>query len=59
VTTAEGQKVTIKETSSTTYENGTNPAAVSMVTTGQPVLVLRTADNVFVNGDFQVTGAND
>jgi hypothetical protein len=48
VTTAAGQRVTIKETSSTTYENGTNPASVSMVTTGQPVLVLGTADSATI-----------
>jgi Domain of unknown function (DUF5666) len=48
VTTAAGQKVTIKETSSTTYENGTNPAPVSMVTTGEPVLVLGTADSATI-----------
>jgi hypothetical protein len=48
VTTAGGQKVTIKETSSTTYENGTNLASVSMVTTGQPVLVLGTADSATI-----------
>ena len=48
LTTAGGQKVTIKETSSTIYENGTNPASVSMVTTGQPVLVLGTADSATI-----------
>jgi len=40
--------VTIEETSSTTYENGTNPASVSMVITGQPVLVLGTADSATI-----------
>jgi Domain of unknown function (DUF5666) len=48
VTTAARQKVTIKETSSTTYENGTNPASVSVVTTGQPVLVLGTVDSATI-----------
>ena len=48
VTTAGGQKVTITETSSTTYENGTNPASVSVVTTGEPVLVLGTADSATI-----------
>jgi hypothetical protein len=48
LTTATGMKVTIKETSGTTYENGTSPASVSAVTTGQPVLVLGTTDNTTI-----------
>ena len=48
VTTAGGVKVTIKQTSSTSYENGTNPASVTAVTTGQPVLVLGTTDNTTI-----------
>jgi hypothetical protein len=48
LTTAGGQKVTIKDTSSTTYENGTSPASVSVVTTGQPVLVLGTTDSTTI-----------
>ncbi len=48
LTTAGGQKVTIKDTSSTTYENGTSPASASVVTTGQPVLVLGTADSTTI-----------
>jgi hypothetical protein len=48
LTTATGLKVSIKETSGTTYENGTSPASVSAVTTGQPVLVLGTADNTTI-----------
>ena len=46
--TAGGQKVTINDTSSTTYENGTSPASASVVTTGQPVLVLGTADSTTI-----------
>jgi hypothetical protein len=42
LTTATGQKVTIKEASSTTYEKGTSPATVSAVTAGAPVLALGT-----------------
>jgi hypothetical protein len=42
LTTAGAQKVTIKEASSTTYEQGTSPASASAVTTGAPVLVLGT-----------------
>jgi hypothetical protein len=48
LTTAGGQKVTITDTSATTYENGTSPASVSVVTTGQPVLVLGTADSATI-----------
>jgi hypothetical protein len=48
LTTAGGQKVTIKDTSSTTYENGTSTASASVVTTGQPVLVLGTADSTTI-----------
>jgi hypothetical protein len=45
LTTSTGQKVTIKESSSTTYEQGTSPASVSAVTAGAPVLVLGTTDS--------------
>jgi hypothetical protein len=48
LTTAGGQKVTIKDISSTTYENGTRPASASVVTTGQPVLVLGTDDSTTI-----------
>jgi hypothetical protein len=42
LTTSAGQKVTIKEAPSTTYERGTSPASISAVTNGAPVLVLGT-----------------
>jgi membrane-bound inhibitor of C-type lysozyme len=45
LTTTTGQKVTIKEASSTTYEQGTNPASISAVTSGASVLVLGTTDS--------------
>jgi hypothetical protein len=45
LTTATGQKVTIKEASSTTYEKGSSPATVSAVTAGAPILVLGTTDS--------------
>ncbi len=48
LTTATGQKVTIKEASSTTYEKGTSAATVSAVTTGEPVLVLGTTDSATI-----------
>jgi membrane-bound inhibitor of C-type lysozyme len=48
LTTATGQKVTIKEVSSTTYEQGTSAATVSAVTAGEPVLVLGTTDSTTI-----------
>jgi hypothetical protein len=48
LTTAGGQKVTIKDTASTSYENGTSPASASAATAGQPVLVLGTADSTTI-----------
>jgi hypothetical protein len=48
LTTATGQKVTIKEASSTTYEQGTNPASISAVSSGAPVLVLGTTDSTTI-----------
>ena len=48
LTTATGQKVTIKEASSTAYEKGTSAATVSAVTTGQPVLVLGTTNSTTI-----------
>ena len=48
LTTSTGQKVTIKETSSTTYEQGTSPATASVVTAGAPVLVLGTTDSTTI-----------
>ena len=45
LTTATGQKVTIKEASSTTYEKGTSAATV---TAGEPVLVLGTTDSTTI-----------
>ena len=48
VTTAGDVKVTIKETSSTSYDNGTSSASASAVTTGQAVLVLGTTDNTTI-----------
>ena len=48
LTTATGQKVTIKEASSTTYEKGTSAATVSAVAAGEPVLVLGTTDSTTI-----------
>jgi hypothetical protein len=48
LTTATGEKVTIKEASSTTYEKGTSTATSAAVTTGEPALVLGTTDNTTI-----------
>jgi hypothetical protein len=48
LTTSAGQQVTIKEASSTTYEQGTSPASASAVTNGAPVLVLGTTDSTTI-----------
>ena len=48
LTTAAGEKVTVKEASSTTYEKGTSPTTASAVTSGEPVLVLGTTDSTTI-----------
>jgi len=48
LTTAAGEKVTVKEASSTTYQKGTDPATASAVTSGEPVLVLGTTDSTTI-----------
>jgi hypothetical protein len=42
LSTSAGQKVTVDEESSTTYQNGTSSTSASAITTGEPVLVLGT-----------------
>jgi Domain of unknown function (DUF5666) len=46
--TSGGQQVTVKEASSTSYEEGTGPASASAVATGAPVLVLGTTDSTTI-----------
>jgi hypothetical protein len=48
MTTSAGQKVTVTEASSTTYQNGTSPASASAITTGEPVLVLGTTSGTTI-----------
>jgi hypothetical protein len=48
LTTSAGQKVTIKEASSTTYQKGASAASASAITTGEPVLVLGTTNNTTI-----------
>jgi len=48
LTTSAGQKVTVEETSSTTYLNGTSSTAASAITTGKGVLVLGMTDSTTI-----------
>jgi hypothetical protein len=48
LTTSAGQKVTIKEASSTIYQKQASPASANAITTGEPVLVLGTTDNTTI-----------
>jgi hypothetical protein len=54
LTTSAGQKVTVKEASSTTYDKGTSPASASVITTGESVLVLGTTSSTTITAT-QVT----
>jgi len=44
ISTATGQKVTVNEASSTTYQNGTSSTSASAITTGESVLVVGTVN---------------
>jgi hypothetical protein len=48
LTTSAGQKVTVDEASSTTYENGTSSTSASAITTGEDVLVLGTTNGTTI-----------
>jgi hypothetical protein len=54
LTTGAGQKVTVKEASSTTYQKGTSSASASAVTTGESVLVLGMTNSTTITAS-QVT----
>jgi hypothetical protein len=54
LSTATGQKVTVDEASSTTYQNGTSSTSASAVTTGESVLVLGTTSGTTITAT-QVT----
>jgi hypothetical protein len=61
MTTSAGQKVTVDEASSTTYQNGTSPTSAGAVTTGEPVLVLGTTNGTTITATqvtVQPTGGN-
>ena len=48
LTTSAGQKVTIKEASSTAYQKQASPASASAITKGESVLVLGTSSNTTI-----------
>ncbi len=48
MSTSAGQKVTVDEASSTTYQKGMSPASSSAITTGTPVLVLGTTSGTTI-----------
>jgi len=48
ITTSAGQKVTVDEASSTTYQKGTSSASASAITTGEAVLVLGTTSSTTI-----------
>ena len=48
VTTSAGQKVTVDQASSTTYQRGASSASASAVTKGEPVLVLGTTSGTTI-----------
>ena len=48
LTTSAGQKVTVTEASSTTYQKQASPASASAITTGEKVLVLGTTSNTTI-----------
>jgi hypothetical protein len=48
MTTSAGQKVTVRDASSTTYQKGTSPTSASAITTGEPVLVLGTTSGTTI-----------
>jgi hypothetical protein len=54
ITTAAGQKVTVNEASTTTYQNGTSSTSANAIATGEPVLVLGTTSGTTITAT-QVT----
>jgi Domain of unknown function (DUF5666) len=54
--TSTGEKVTVKETSSTAYEKGTTAASKSAVTKGATVLVLGTDNNTTITATKVIVG---
>jgi hypothetical protein len=59
MTTAAGQKVTVNETPSTTYNDGTNSRPASAITTGENVLVLGTVSSTTITAAQVTVQPND
>jgi hypothetical protein len=59
MTTSAGQKVTVNQASSTTYENGTSPTSASAITTGEPVLVLGTTNGTTITATQVIVRPTD
>jgi hypothetical protein len=59
MSTSAGQKVTVGETSSTTYEKGTSSTSANAVTTGEPVLVLGTTNGTTITATQVVVEPTD
>lgn len=59
LSTAAGQKVTVKEASSTTYQKGTDPAVASAITKGESVLVLGTTNGTTITATQVTVQPND
>jgi hypothetical protein len=56
MTTSAGQKVTVDEKSSTTYDKGTSSTSAQAVTKGQSVLVLGTVNSTTITATQVVVG---
>jgi membrane-bound inhibitor of C-type lysozyme len=59
MTTAAGQKVTVNETSSTTYQNATGATSASAITTGENVLVLGIVDSTTITATQVIVQPDD
>jgi hypothetical protein len=57
--TAAGQKVTVNETSATTYQNGTSVISASAITVGENVLVLGIVDSTAITAAQVAVQPND
>ena len=59
LSTVAGVKVTVNETSSTTYQRGTSSTSASAITTGEPVLVLGTTSGVTISATQVIVQPTD
>jgi hypothetical protein len=59
ISTSAGQKVTVDEASSTTYQKGTSPASATALTAGEPVLVLGTTSGTTITATQVIVQPTD